>query len=41
MTDSNDSHGKDNGLEAVDGFLNTKVVWVELSGKTRDPFVIG
>ncbi len=34
-------HGKDNGLEAVDGFLNTKVVWVELSGKTRDPFVIG
>ena len=34
-------HGKDNGLEAIDGFLNTKVVWVELSGKTRDPFVIG
>ena len=34
-------HGKDNGIEAVDGFLNTKVTWVELSGKTRDPFVIG
>ncbi len=34
-------HGKDNGIEAVDGFVNTKVVWVELSGKTRDPFVIG
>ena len=34
-------HGKDNGLEAIDGFVNTKVIWVELSGKTRDPFVIG
>ena len=34
-------HGKDNGLEAIGGFVNTKVIWVELSGKTRDPFVIG
>ncbi|WP_420639955.1 aldehyde dehydrogenase [Candidatus Poriferisocius sp.] len=34
-------YGKDNGLEALDGFLQTKTVWVELSGATRDPFVIG
>ncbi len=34
-------HGKDNGLEAIDEFLVTKVVWVELTGNTRDPFVIG
>ena len=34
-------YGKDNGLEALDGFLQTKTVWVELEGGTRDPFVIG
>ncbi len=34
-------YGKDNGLEALDGFLQTKTVWVELEGATRDPFVIG
>lgn len=34
-------YGKDNGLEALDGFLQTKTVWVELAGATRDPFVIG
>ncbi|MGA9278255.1 aldehyde dehydrogenase [Ilumatobacter sp.] len=34
-------YGKDNGLEALDGYLHTKAVWVELSGATRDPFVIG
>ncbi len=34
-------YGRDNGLEAVDAFLNTRTVWVELSGATRDPFVIG
>ncbi len=34
-------YGKDNGLEALDAFLQTKTVWVELDGVTRDPFVIG
>jgi aldehyde dehydrogenase (NAD+) len=34
-------YGKDNGLEALDGYLHTKTVWVELTGATRDPFVIG
>jgi (Z)-2-((N-methylformamido)methylene)-5-hydroxybutyrolactone dehydrogenase len=34
-------YGKDNGLEALDGYLHTKAVWVELTGATRDPFVVG
>ncbi|MEM7274589.1 MAG: aldehyde dehydrogenase [Actinomycetota bacterium] len=34
-------YGRDNGLEALDGFLQTKTVWVELAGATRDPFVVG
>jgi acyl-CoA reductase-like NAD-dependent aldehyde dehydrogenase len=34
-------YGKDNGREALDGYLHTKTVWVELTGATRDPFVIG
>lgn len=34
-------YGKDNGIEALDAFLQTKTVWVELEGITRDPFVIG
>ncbi|MFW2333528.1 aldehyde dehydrogenase [Ilumatobacter sp.] len=34
-------YGKDNGLESLDGYLNTKTVWVELTGATRDPFVVG
>ena len=34
-------YGRDNGLEALDGFLATKTVWVELAGATRDPFVVG
>lgn len=34
-------YGKDNGLEALDGYLHTKTVWVELTGVTRDPFVVG
>lgn len=34
-------YGKDNGIEAMDAFLQTKTVWVELEGATRDPFVIG
>ncbi len=34
-------YGKDNGREALDGYLKTKTVWVELTGATRDPFVLG
>jgi len=34
-------YGRDNGIEALDGFLQTKTVWIELTGATRDPFVIG
>ncbi len=34
-------YGKDNGREALDGYLLTKTVWVELTGATRDPFVLG
>ena len=34
-------YGKDNGREAFDGYLRTKTVWVELTGATRDPFVVG
>jgi aldehyde dehydrogenase (NAD+) len=34
-------YGRDNGLEAIDGFLQTKTVWLETEGATRDPFVLG
>ena len=34
-------HGRDNGLEAIDAFLNTKTTWIETEGATRDPFVLG
>jgi aldehyde dehydrogenase (NAD+) len=34
-------YGRDNGLEAMDAYLHTRTVWVELTGATRDPFVIG
>jgi acyl-CoA reductase-like NAD-dependent aldehyde dehydrogenase len=33
--------GRENGLEALEGYTKTKTVWVELSGKTRDPFTLG
>ncbi len=33
--------GRENGLHAVDEYLETKTVWIELSGATRDPFTIG
>ncbi|THF69896.1 aldehyde dehydrogenase [Deinococcus sp. Arct2-2] len=33
--------GRENSLEAVHDYLDTKTVWVELSGATRDPFTIG
>lgn len=34
-------HGRDNGLEALDAFLDTKTTWIETEGLTRDPFVLG
>ncbi|MGH3631814.1 MAG: aldehyde dehydrogenase [Sciscionella sp.] len=33
--------GRENGVRAVDEYLEDKAVWVELSGKTRDPFTLG
>jgi aldehyde dehydrogenase (NAD+) len=33
--------GRENGMEALRSFTETKSVWVELSGATRDPFVLG
>ncbi len=33
--------GRENGVDAVNAYTETKSVWVELSGGTRDPFVIG
>ncbi len=33
--------GRENGIEAVNGYTETKSVWVELTGGTRDPFTLG
>src|SRR5262249_41686249 len=33
--------GRENGLTGIDDYLETKSVWVELSGGTRDPFTLG
>ncbi|MDT7676341.1 MAG: (Z)-2-((N-methylformamido)methylene)-5-hydroxybutyrolactone dehydrogenase [Pseudonocardiales bacterium] len=33
--------GRENGLHAVDEYLEEKAIWVELSGGTRDPFTLG
>lgn len=33
--------GREYGLEGLDEYLQTKSVWVELSGQTRDPFKLG
>jgi len=33
--------GRENGLEALSEYTQTKAVWVELSGATRDPFTLG
>ena len=33
--------GRENGLESVNEYTQTKTVWIELSGKTRDPFTLG
>jgi (Z)-2-((N-methylformamido)methylene)-5-hydroxybutyrolactone dehydrogenase len=33
--------GRENGLETLREYTQTKTIWVELSGKTRDPFTLG
>ena len=33
--------GRENGHEAIREFTETKAVWVELTGATRDPFKLG
>jgi acyl-CoA reductase-like NAD-dependent aldehyde dehydrogenase len=33
--------GRENGIDAVDEYLENKSVWVELTGGTRDPFTLG
>jgi acyl-CoA reductase-like NAD-dependent aldehyde dehydrogenase len=34
-------YGRENGTEGLHEFLQEKAVWIELSGATRDPFVLG
>jgi aldehyde dehydrogenase (NAD+) len=33
--------GRENGVHAVDEYLEEKAIWVELTGGTRDPFTLG
>jgi aldehyde dehydrogenase (NAD+) len=33
--------GRENGLEGIDSYLQTKSVWIELTGESRDPFRLG
>lgn len=33
--------GRENGIDALDPYLENKSVWVELTGNTRDPFTLG
>jgi (Z)-2-((N-methylformamido)methylene)-5-hydroxybutyrolactone dehydrogenase len=33
--------GRENGVEAIRAYTETKSVWVELTGQTRDPFTLG
>ena len=33
--------GRENGRAAVEEYLETKTVWIELTGATRDPFTLG
>ncbi|MGH8758316.1 MAG: aldehyde dehydrogenase family protein, partial [Burkholderiales bacterium] len=33
--------GRENGHEGLEEYLETKTVWVELSGNLRDPFKLG
>ena len=33
--------GRENGIDAVHEYTQTKAIWVELTGGTRDPFTLG
>jgi acyl-CoA reductase-like NAD-dependent aldehyde dehydrogenase len=33
--------GRENGLDSINEYTQVKAVWVELSGRTRDPFTVG
>jgi acyl-CoA reductase-like NAD-dependent aldehyde dehydrogenase len=33
--------GRESGLDAIREFTETKAIWIELTGATRDPFTIG
>ncbi|MCA2230279.1 aldehyde dehydrogenase [Nonomuraea aurantiaca] len=33
--------GRENGIAAMDEYLENRAIWVQLSGRTRDPFVMG
>jgi aldehyde dehydrogenase (NAD+) len=33
--------GRENGVHAIDEYLEEKAIWVELTGGTRDPFTLG
>jgi aldehyde dehydrogenase (NAD+) len=33
--------GRENGVEAINEYLEDKAVWIETTGQTRDPFVLG
>jgi aldehyde dehydrogenase (NAD+) len=33
--------GRENGVDAIREYTETKAIWVELSGQTRDPFTLG
>ena len=33
--------GRENGVEGLNAYLQTKSIWVELTGETRDPFKLG
>jgi len=34
-------HGRENGIEGLREFLQTKAVWIETEGVSRDPFTVG
>lgn len=34
-------HGRENGVEGLQEFLETKAIWIETEGATRDPFTVG
>ena len=37
----NSGLGRENGVEGLSDFLVEKAVWIETTGATRDPFVLG